>query len=120
MELIEPLRMLASQLDLSDAQKGQIQAIVQSHAEEWRALTDREQQGRQALTAAISADQFDELAIRQRSAEAAAADADIAVAAARARGEIFQILTPDQQRRLRERAGQRGRRGGPPARGARG
>ena len=116
MGLIEPLRMLASQLDLSDAQKGQIQAIVQSHAEEWKALADREQKGRQTLEAAISADQFDELAIRQRSAEVASVDADIAVAAARARGEIVQILTPDQQGRLRERAGQRGRRGGPPRR----
>ena len=115
MGLIEPLRMLASQLDLSDAQKGQIQAIVRSHAEEWKALADRGQKGRQALEAAISADQFDELAIRQRSAEVASVDADVAVAGARARGQIFQILTPDQQAKVKARpqgrGAPRGRRG---------
>ena len=124
MGLVEPLRMLASQLDLSDAQKGQIQAITESHAEEWKALADRERQGRQALEAAVAADQFDELAIRQRSAEVASVEADIAVAGARARAEVFQILTPDQQAkakamqsRMRERPGPRGRRGRPTSRG---
>ena len=115
---LEPLRMLASQLDLSDAQKGQIQAITQSHAEEWKALANRGRQGRQALEAAIAADQFDELTIRQRSAEVAVVEAEIAVASARARAEVFQILTPDQQAKARamqsrtwERPGPRGRRG---------
>ena len=115
---VAPLRMLAARVDLSDGQKSQIQSIVQSHTEEWKALADRERQGRQALEAAIAADQFDELAIRQRSAEMAIVEADIAVAGARARAELFQILTPDQQAkakarqsRLQGRGGARGRRG---------
>ena len=59
MGLLAPFRSLASQLDFSDAQKGQIQTVMQSHAEEWKALADRERQGRQTLDAAISADQID-------------------------------------------------------------
>ena len=75
MGILEPLRMAASQIGLSDAQKEQIKTIAQSHADEWKGLADRERQGRQALRAAVSAPQFDEVTIRQRSAELGAAQA---------------------------------------------
>jgi len=97
-----PLRMAASQLGITDSQKEQIKAIADSHADEWRGIADRERQARQALQAAIAAPQFDEVTIRQRSAELGAVEADAAVAQARARAEVFQILTADQQARLKE------------------
>ena len=97
-----PLRMAASQLGITDSQKDQIKAIADSHADEWRGIADRERQARQALQAAIAAPQFDEVTIRQRSAELGAVEADAAVAQARARAEVFQILTADQQARLKE------------------
>jgi Spy/CpxP family protein refolding chaperone len=97
-----PFSMMASRLELSDGQKDQIKSIAQSHAEEWKALLVREQQARQAQQAAIAASQFDEVTIRQRSAELAAVDADISVARARARGELQQVLTADQQAKLKE------------------
>jgi Spy/CpxP family protein refolding chaperone len=115
MALLEPLRLAVSQLDLSDAQKEQIKAIAGAHAEEWKALLDREQQAQQALNTAIAAQQFDEVTIRQRSAEVATVQADVAVARARVRAEAIQILTADQQAKLKGIESQlprgRGRRG---------
>ena len=102
MGILEPLRMAASQIGLSDAQKDQIKAIAQSHADEWRGLADRERQGQRALRAAIDAAQFDEVTIRQRSAELGAIQGDIAVARARARAEAVQVLTADQRAKLKE------------------
>lgn len=112
-----PIRMMASQLDLTDAQKDQIKSIAQSHAEEWNGIADREMKAREALQAAVNAAQFDEVTIRQKSAELAAASADAAVAQARARAEVVQLLTAAQQARLKEfeaqkpGPGRRGRRG---------
>lgn len=97
-----PMAIMASRLDLNDGQKDQIKSIAQSHAEEWKALLVREQQARQAQQAAIVAPQFDEVTIRQRSAELAAVDADISVARARARAELLQVLSADQQAKLKE------------------
>ena len=115
MAVLEPLRMAASQMGLSDAQKDQIKAIVESHAEEWKAFADRERQGRQALRTAMTAAQFDEVTIRQRSAELSAVEADVAVAQARVRAEAIQVLTADQRAKLKEIESQlpqgRGRRG---------
>jgi Spy/CpxP family protein refolding chaperone len=113
MSFLGPIGMLASRLDLNDGQKDQIKSIAQSHADEWKALLSREQQARMAQQAAIVAAQFDEVTIRQRSAELAAVDADISVARARARGELLQVLNTDQQAKLKdlETKGPRGRRG---------
>jgi Spy/CpxP family protein refolding chaperone len=100
MGFLGPLRMAASQLGLSETQKDQIKAIAASHADEWKALVGREQQARQALQTSIAATPFDELTIRQRSAELAVVDADAAVARGRARAEVFQLLTAAQQATL--------------------
>jgi Spy/CpxP family protein refolding chaperone len=114
------LPMAAVQLDLSDTQKAQIQGIAQSHADEWKTLVDRQQQARRALDASINAAQFDEVLIRQHSAELAAIDADAAVARARARGEVVQLLTPDQQAKLKTLESRAtAREGGPGRRGPR-
>jgi periplasmic protein CpxP/Spy len=115
MALLEPFRMAASQIGLSDTQKDQIKGIAQSHADEWKGLADRERQARRGLQTAIAAAQFDEVAIRQHSAELSAIEADIAVARARVRAEAMQLLTADQQTKLEEIESQipqgRGRRG---------
>lgn len=117
MGFLGPIPMLASQLELNDAQKDQIKSIAQSHAEEWKGLLDRERAGREALQAAITTAQLDEVTIRQRSAEVAAVDADIAVARARARGEFLQVLTATQQAKLKAMEAQRPM--GPQGRGRR-
>jgi Spy/CpxP family protein refolding chaperone len=113
MSFLGPIGMLGNQLSLTDSQREQIKSIAQNHADEWKALLTREQQARQAEQAAIAAAQFDEVTIRQKSADLAAVNADIAVARARAHGELLQVLTPDQQAKLNDIAakGPRGNRG---------
>ena len=99
--ILGPIQMLASQLNLSDAQKDQIKAIAQSHRDEWQLLADHVRTARQGLRAAITSGTFDEALIRDKSAALGQAEADVAVASARAFGEVFQILTPEQQAKLR-------------------
>jgi protein CpxP len=106
------LPMLGRDLELTDAQKDQLKAIADSHQNDWKALADRARTARTALNEAVMADTIDEALIRQKSAEVAAVDADLAVARARARAEVFQILTPEQRTKAKERAANRGGRGG--------
>src|SRR5215212_6277631 len=94
--------MLLRGLDLTDAQKDQVKAIMQSHQEDRKALGDRAQTAHQALQAAITAESVDEALIRQRSADVAAVEADIAVAEARTHAEVWQILTPAQKAKAKE------------------
>jgi len=102
MGFLEPFPMAASQLGLSDSQMDQIKSIAMSHADEWKALADKEREARQALQTAIAAVPFDELTIRQKSAALAAVEADAAVARARARAEVIPLLTADQQAKLKD------------------
>jgi periplasmic protein CpxP/Spy len=97
-----PLGGLVEQLGLSDDQKTQVKGILQSHRDEWKALADRAFAAHQALQAAINADTIDEAAIRDKAAAVGTVEADIAVAHAHARGEIFRLLTPEQQAKAKE------------------
>jgi Spy/CpxP family protein refolding chaperone len=113
------LRMLGSQLGLTDAQKDQLKAIADAHRAEWQALGDRARAAHDALSAAITGDKLDDALIRSKSAEVAAVEADMAVAAAHARAEAWQVLTPEQrekakqlQAQAREHRGPNGRRRG--------
>jgi protein CpxP len=99
--LLGRLPMLASQLGLSDTQKDQIKTILQSHREDWKGLGERAAKARQDLMAAVTANQFDETLIRDKAAAMSQVEADMAVAGARVFGEVFQVLTPDQQTKLR-------------------
>jgi protein CpxP len=103
------LPMLGRDLALTDAQKDQLEAIAESHKDDWNALADRGRTAHLALNQAVVADTIDEALIRQKSAEVAAVEADMAVARARARAEVFQILTPEQRAKVKERAAGRGR-----------
>ena len=117
--ILGSIQMIASQLNLSDAQKDQIKAIAQSHRDEWQSLADHVGIARRGLRAAITSGTFDEALVRDKSAALGQAEADAAVASARAFGEVFQILTPEQQATLRSlqaegqrRRGQEGRQRG--------
>jgi Spy/CpxP family protein refolding chaperone len=105
---------LGPDLNLTDAQKQQIKNIAESHKAEWQAFGERAKAAHQGLAAAINADTIDEGLIRAKHAEVAAVEADMAVAAARARAEIWPILTPEQQAKVREHQNEpRGRGRGP-------
>jgi protein CpxP len=83
-------------IDLTDAQREQVRAIMESHRDEQKAIGDRMQAARKALHEAIAADAVDEGAIRAKAGEIGAVEADAAVLQAKIRAEVFGILTPEQ------------------------
>ena len=89
-------------LDLTDAQREQVKAIMESHRDEQKAIGDRMQAARKALHEAIAADTFDETAVRAKAAEIGAVEADAAVLQARIKSGIFAILTPEQVKKAKE------------------
>ena len=93
--------LMLEQLNLTDAQKDQVKGIVDAHRADVQALMERLGTARRNLESAISADVADEGAIRARAGDVASVDADMAVMRARIRGQVFQILTPDQQTALK-------------------
>ena len=94
------IRMGLGQLDLSDEQKQQVKTILGNHKGDFQALRDRGLPARRALADAIAGG--DEAAIRQHSADLSAVQTDTALLAARVRGEVFKILTPEQQQKAQE------------------
>ena len=85
-------------LNLTEAQRDQVKAVFDSHQEDMKDLGDKMRTARKALQAAVSADQFDDATIRARSADVAVVEADMAVLGARIRSEVWQLLTPAQQK----------------------
>jgi Spy/CpxP family protein refolding chaperone len=57
---------------------------------------------REGMRALIEAERIDEGAIRAKSSEVAAAEAEIAILNAKVRQEAVQILTSEQQQKLKE------------------
>jgi len=83
-------------LNLSDAQREQVRAIMQTHRDEGRALMQRAEAAADALRKATG-QTIDEGAATQHGQALGAAIADAAVLRARIRAEVFAILTPQQQ-----------------------
>jgi len=90
------------QLNLTSDQQDRVKQILDSHRADQQALGQRAMTAHQALQDAMTSSTFDEATIRARAADVAAVDADAAVAEARLYGEVFQILTPDQQSKLQQ------------------
>jgi protein CpxP len=95
------------ELGLSDDQRTQIHAAMTGHREEFKALFDRARAARQAQQAAIEQVPMNEQQIRAASTELAAAEADMAVLRARVHEQIYSMLTPDQQTKLKALKDQR-------------
>jgi Spy/CpxP family protein refolding chaperone len=93
--------MMIERLDLTTDQRDRVKQILESHREEQQAIGQRGMAARTALEAAITADTFDESAIRARAADVGAIEADVTVVRARVYAEVFQILTSDQQAKLK-------------------
>ena len=90
------------QLNLSDAQKQQVQSIMQQHRQQSQPAMQRMQQAMQAQRAAINQVPANEAAVRQASAALAAVQADMAVDEARLHADIFSILTVEQQEKAKQ------------------
>jgi Spy/CpxP family protein refolding chaperone len=93
---------LLGQLNLTSDQQSAVTQILASHHDAQQALGQRAMAAEQALQAAITAGIFDEGTIRGRAADVAAVNADVAVARGQIFGEVYQILTPDQQNTLKQ------------------
>jgi protein CpxP len=99
------------ELDLSDAQKEQIKTITQSHRDEIQKIAERTREANRAIDQASNVETVDEAAIRAQSTALATAIADGAILRARVNAEIFNVLTAEQQQKLKDLRAQRQERG---------
>ena len=104
-------------LELTDDQREQLRKIREARQAEFKAAGEKVGAARQGMRALLEADTINESAIRAKSQEVAAAEAEIAILNAKVRAESLQILTSDQQAKLKElrttRQGQMKQRRGP-------
>lgn len=109
-------------LDLTEAQRAQVRAIMQSHRDEGRALLQRAQAAADGLQKATALS-VDEAAAAQHGQALGGAIADAAILRARIRAEVLAILTPEQQSQAKtimaDRVERRQRGGRPSPRGGR-
>ena len=89
-------------LDLSDDQRAQLRKIREARQPEFKAAGEKLRAARQGMRALVTADQINESAIRAKSQEVAAAQAEVAILNAKVRAESLQILTSEQQAKLKE------------------
>jgi Spy/CpxP family protein refolding chaperone len=108
-----PLR----QLNLTDAQKQQVQDIQSRHRDEDRQIAARLRTALDAQRKAIEAEPLNDGAIRTASQQLADVEADAAVARAHLRSEILAVLTADQKAQLSQLETRQGKR--PQGRGVR-
>ena len=89
-------------LDLTDDQRAQLRKIREARQSEFKATGEKLRAARQGMRALLDADTISESAIRAKSQEVAAAEAEVAILNARVRAESMQILTSEQQAKLKE------------------
>ena len=104
------------ELDLTDEQRAQMRSIAESHRDEFKAAGDKSRAAHEAMRTLLEADTIDEAAIRAKSVEVAAAEADVMILNAKVRRESMQVLTPEQQAKLKELRESRGPRQRKPGR----
>ena len=110
-------------LNLSDAQKQQIQTILDNNrsqaAQNQEARRAEFEQQRAAEQALVSGATFNENAARQMIAGQQQRHADMALQQMRVRHQLFQVLTPEQRQQLQQMQQERGSRGNKGERGER-
>ena len=90
------------QLNLSDAQKQQVQNVMERHRQQSQPVMQRLQEAMQAQRAAINEVPVNEAAVRQAAAVLAAVEADMAVEQSRMHADIFNVLTVEQQEKAKQ------------------
>ena len=89
-------------LDLTDDQKAQLKSIAESHRDEFRAAGEKARAALEGMRELVEADSINESAIRAKSVEIAAAEAEVMILNAKVRQESMQVLTSEQQQKLKE------------------
>ena len=90
------------ELDLTEEQRTQVKAIVDSHQDEFKAVGAKMRAARESMRTLIEADTLDEAAVRAKSTEVAAAEAEVAILSAKVRQQTLQVLTSEQLAKLKE------------------
>jgi len=91
---------IARQLGLTDQQRQDIRAVVQSHRDQMKPLVEQSRQLQRQLREAIEAN--DTAAIDSLAVPLGQAQANLAKLRAQVRAEVFAKLTPDQQARAKQ------------------
>jgi Spy/CpxP family protein refolding chaperone len=89
------------ELDLTDDQKAQLKKIADARRSDFEAAGQKVRAAREGMRALIEADSINESAIRAKSVEIAAAEADVTILSAKVRQESLQVLTSEQQAKLK-------------------
>lgn len=87
--------------DLTDAQREQVKAIRERHAEEIRPVAERSRAAREALNAAVFAGNTGNL--QALSIEVGNAETELAFATARVEAEVMAVLTAEQKQKIADR-----------------
>ena len=87
--------------DLTDAQREQVKAIREKHAERLRPLIERSRTARQALDTAAESGNAGNL--QALSIEVGNAETELAFAQAQVHSEIYAVLTAEQKQKIAER-----------------
>jgi Spy/CpxP family protein refolding chaperone len=87
--------------DLTDAQREQVKAIREKHAEEMRPLLERTRTAREAIDNAVMAGNIGNL--QALSIEVGNAETELTFAQAKVQSEIFSVLTAEQKQTIAQR-----------------
>ncbi|MEP6820289.1 MAG: Spy/CpxP family protein refolding chaperone [bacterium] len=98
----EMLEHMARALDLTDAQKQQVKAIMEATESTARDIHAKLEETHKQLAAATANGQFDEAQIRTLANQQGQLEADMTVEHFRAMSKVYAILTPEQRVKAEE------------------
>lgn len=99
---------MAKKLNLTDAQKKEIQAIIEEERVRTEPLRQKLAEGRKALQQATEAETFDEAAVKSLAANQTNLKAELMVSHLKVRNRIHTLLTPEQRelaKKMRQKHG---------------
>lgn len=97
----EFLKRIAKELGMTEQQKGQAKAILESNRTQNKGLFQEMMTQRRQLRSMIMSGTADEAAIRAQSAKVASVQADLAVKRSQEAKQLLALLTPDQVSKLK-------------------
>jgi|SRR5579859_1059148 len=95
------MRFMARYLGLTDEQKTQMKAVMQKEHPAMKPLFQQSHQIDQQLRQYVEGP-FDEAKVRALATQKAQVDVEMTVAQTRIHNEMYQLLTPDQQTKMKE------------------
>jgi Spy/CpxP family protein refolding chaperone len=96
------LARMAKALDLTDAQKEQVKAILETEKANVAPLRKKLAETREKIRLAVETTPFDEAAVRSLAASQNETRTEMTVARARTESRIFALLSPEQKERAKE------------------